>query len=257
MAQQMETYKHTNPATQPQVAVPVIIPNYVFQCTHTTRDRRLRAAGKLTLIAFYFLLQVREYTHHGQSKRRTQQFCLCDMKFFANNTKIPPGQLLHYQPYINLISLTIDNQKNGKRGKTLSHHAITNGNPYCPVHAVITRTCDMICDGATPDTLICAFQEATSLPWQQVRSSNIVQLVKDAIRLNPKDCLGFVIENVRSHLLQAGGTMAMFLTKHDTISIQKEGCWTSSTFLNYIHNQINIVTCGLAQSMSMATPLST
>jgi len=87
-----------------------------------------------------------------------------------------------------------------------------------------------------------------------VHSSDIVQLVKDAIWLNPKDCSGFVIDNVGSHLLQAGGAMAMFLTKHDTIAIQKAGCWTSSTFLNYIHNQIDVVTRRLAQSMSMATP---
>jgi len=254
MAQQMETYKRSDPAAQPQVAIPVIIPNYIFQHTRTTRDRRLRAAGELTLIAFYFLLRVGEYTHHGWSKRRTQQFRLCDMKFFANNIEIPPGQILYHHPYINLVSLTIDNQKNGKRGETLSHHAITTDNPCCPVRAVVAQACDMIRDGTTPDTLICAFREATALPWQQVHSSDIVQLVKDAVRLNPEDCSGFVIDNVGSHSLRAGGAMAMFLTKHDTIAIQKAGHWTSSTFLNYIHNQINVVTHRLAQSLSVATP---
>jgi len=48
--------------------------------------------------------------------------------------------------------------------------------------------------------------------------------------------------------------MAMFLTKHDTMAIQKAGRWTSTTFLTYIHNQIDVVTRGLAQSMSVATP---
>jgi len=79
-------------------------------------------------------------------------------------------------------------------------------------------------------------------------------MVKDAIWLNPKDCLGFVIDKMGSHSLQASSTMAMFLMKHDTIGIQKAGCWTSSTFLNYIHKQVNVVTHRLAQFMSVATP---
>jgi len=158
MALQMETYKCSNPAMQPQVAVPVIIPNYIFRHTRTTHDHRLCAASELTLIAFYFLLQVGEYTHHGWSKQRTQQFHHCDMKFFANNIEITPSQLLHYHPYINLVSLTIDNKKNGKRGKTLSHHAITTDKPCCPIPAVVAWACNMIRDGATPDTLICTLR---------------------------------------------------------------------------------------------------
>jgi len=39
IALQMETYKRSDPATKPQVAVPVQIPNYVFQHTRTTCDR--------------------------------------------------------------------------------------------------------------------------------------------------------------------------------------------------------------------------
>jgi len=176
------------------------------------------------------------------------------MKFFANHKEIPSSHLLSHHQYVTLVSLTIENQKNGKQGKTLSHHALTNGNPCCPIRTVVAHACNMICDGATLDTLICAFRDALSLPWQQVQSSDIVQLVKDTVRLHPNDCSGFILDQVRSHLLQASSAMAMFLTKHDTMAIQKAGCWTSSTFLTYIHNQINVVTCGLAQSMSMATP---
>jgi len=93
-----------------------------------------------------------------------------------------------------------------------------------------------------------------SLPWQQVQNGDIIQLVKNAIWLHPNDCSGFVIKQVRSHLLWAGSAMAMFLMKHNTMAIQKASRWTSSTFLTYIHNHIDVVTCGLAQSMSVATP---
>jgi len=254
IALQMETYKRSDPATQPQVAVPVAIPNYIYRHTRATNDRRLRAAGDLTLIAFYFLLRVGEYTHHGSGKRRTQQFRLCDIKFFANGQEIKPNQLPTHGDHINLVSLTINNQKNGKRGETLSHHALTNGNECCPVRAVVARARDMVRDGASADTLICAFRETLTSPWQQVRGSDIVGLVKDAVRLNPDECNGFIIDNIGSHSLRAGGAMAMFLSKRDTIAIQKAGRWTSTTFLDYIHNQIDVVTRGLSQSMSTAIP---
>jgi len=250
----METYKREDPATQQQVAVPVAIPNYIFNNTRATYDRRLRAAGELTLIAFYFLLRVGEYTHHGRGQRRTQQFRLCDTKFFANGTEVKHNQLATHGHAITLVSLTIDNQKNGKRGETLSHHALTNGNLCCPVQAVVARVRDMITDGATQETLLCAFRDATTLPWQQVRSTDIVELVKEAVRRNPNDCIGFDSNRVGSHSLRAGGAMAMFVTKHDTIAIQKAGQWTSSTFLDYIHNQIDVVTRGLSQAMSNAIP---
>jgi len=47
------------------------------------------------------------------------------MKFFANGQEIMPSQLANSHQLVDLVSLTINNQKNGKQGKTLSHHAIT------------------------------------------------------------------------------------------------------------------------------------
>jgi len=63
---QTEAYRRTDPAPLKQMAVPVKIPNYVYENTRETEDRRGRAVGELTLIAFYFLLRVGEYTHHGK-----------------------------------------------------------------------------------------------------------------------------------------------------------------------------------------------
>jgi len=143
------------------------------------------------------------------------------MKLFTNNIETPPSQLLPYHNYINLVSLTINNQKNEKRGETLSHHALTNGNPCCPIQAVVTHACDMIHDGATLDTLICTFpgchftSVATGTKYWHCLNGKRCHMV------NSKDCLGFVIDKVGSHSLQASGTLAMLLMKHDTIAIQK------------------------------------
>ena len=58
IALQMESYRRTDPATIKQTAVSVKIPNFVYENTRISKDRRLRAIGELTLIEFYFLLRV-------------------------------------------------------------------------------------------------------------------------------------------------------------------------------------------------------
>jgi len=44
--------------------------------------------------------------------------------------------------------------------------------------------------------------------------------------------------------------MALYITKHSTIEIQRAGRWTSTTFMEYIHGQLDIVSKGLSQKMS-------
>jgi len=58
IALQTESYRRTDPATIKQTAVSVKIPNFVYENTRISKDRRLRAIGELTLIEFYFLLRV-------------------------------------------------------------------------------------------------------------------------------------------------------------------------------------------------------
>jgi len=123
LAMQMEGYRREDPATEKQMAVLVSIPNFVFRNTKESKDPRTKAMGELVLIAFYFLLCVGEYTHHT-SQRQTQQFRLGHMKFFAQDRQVLTDQLESYRDRITVVSLTIENQKNGRKGETLSHHAI-------------------------------------------------------------------------------------------------------------------------------------
>jgi len=65
--------------------------------------------------------------------------------------------------------MTIDNQKNGKQGKILSHHALTHPKCCgCPVSAIVERTLDMLNDGAMKDAIICAYRESPTLAWHYV-----------------------------------------------------------------------------------------
>ena len=254
IALQTEAYKRGDPAAEKQVAVPVIIPNHVYLETRRSVDRRSKAIGELVLIAFYFLLRVGEYTHHGKGMRRTQQFRLCDMKFFAVGVEVRLERLKSYQNTVDLVSITIDNQKNGKRGQTLSHHAVRGHRGCCPVKALVARACDMLRDGAAQDTLICAYKDSPELQWQNVRSKDIVQAVKDGLKACRSAIRNLPIDRVGSHSLRAGGAMALFINDKDAMTIQRAGRWTSNTFMEYIHGNLDVTSRGLSQTMAKITP---
>jgi len=46
----------------------------------------------------------------------------------------------------------------------------------------------------------------------------------------------------------------MYINGQDAMKIQLASRWTSNTFMTYIHNQLDIVSKGLSQAMSKATP---
>jgi len=105
------------------------------------------------------------------------------MKFFAKDQQILPENLEKNADRITLVSLIIENQKNGRKGDILSHHALKKGDTTCcPVKAVVARAVDMVQMKATEVTLICAYHDSVALPWQQVHSSHIVNAVKDAVK---------------------------------------------------------------------------
>jgi len=56
------------------------------------------------------------------------------------------------------------------------------------------------------------------------------------------------------YLIWAGGAMAMYLNDFSAIQIQCAGCWTSTTFLDYIHGQLDAPTAGIAQAMAHPIP---
>jgi len=177
--------------------------------------------GELAIIAFYFLLRVGEYTFHGTGTCRTKSFRLGNIKFFTIQGMVPLVKLRQHAAQVNLVSLTIENQKNGKKGATISHHAIQVENGCCPVKALVERTVDIISMGGTADTLLCAFKETKSMAWQHMRSLDIVRAVKAVVRSSGLAGRGgYSIGQVGSHSLRAGGAMAMYLNKHTAIEIQ-------------------------------------
>jgi len=181
----------------------------------------MRVVGKLALMAFYFLLRVGEYMNPGRSQRRTKGFWLQDVKLFAKRWEVVPEQAHLFAEQIDTISLTIDNQKNGRQGDTLSHHALKDReNECCPVCAVVSWVIALVKDKAKLETPLCAFWDAPSLSWQYVRSKDMVSAVQDAIPLCGDDTTGYKEEDVGSHSLWSGGVTVLYINGYDTMAIQ-------------------------------------
>ena len=79
-----------------------------------------KAIGDLSMIAFYYLLRIGEYTVKGKqnNKKQTVQFKLKDVQFLKKNKTGTPVCLPRTAPAVLLLTadsatLKLDNQKNG------------------------------------------------------------------------------------------------------------------------------------------------
>ena len=128
-------YKHANPPTKPKLAIPVGIPNWMWiqHQNHRLAPERHKCIRDFGLIAFYFLLQVGEYTYHRPLERRqTIQFRLQNVTFWHNTTRLSPD--LPLQKLYNACTaatLNISNQKNGIKVQSVHQEAINSR--FCPI----------------------------------------------------------------------------------------------------------------------------
>ena len=72
--------------------------------------------------------------------------------------------------------------------------------------------------------------------------------------LSNLDKVGINPDLVGIHSLRAGGAMALKLHGKSDTTIMKMGCWSSITFLMYIHNQIGHLSKDLSTRMSQLVP---
>jgi hypothetical protein len=122
----IKTMRDSDPAPRPQLALLVSCITTAaaahFQNVATSKQQ---AVADLITVAFFFLLQVGEYTMPtgNRGTRRVQFRCqdICLWRF---------GQLLdHTAPVEHLlqadgVTLHIDNKKNGQRGQTVHHFTV-------------------------------------------------------------------------------------------------------------------------------------
>ena len=145
--------------------------------------------------------------------------------------------------------MRITNQKNGTRGSIISHD--TSNTIACPVQALTRRVHHILSQPAgSPNDIISTYYSSHTRSLCCLQSGDINKMLKAAIITTGLDKKGFPPSSISSHSLRAGGAMAMHLNgvPHDTI--HKQGCWSSDTFLMYIHEQISAFSAGLSAQMS-------
>ena len=122
------------------------IPKYLVQMAmETDASKGQKAIVDLTLIAFYYLLRVGDYTcrQRCNEEKQTVQFRIKDVTFFRRDKqgrlqKLPWNATSDKIMAVDSCTLKLSNQKNGWRGVCINHHA--NGNPImCPVRATGQR----------------------------------------------------------------------------------------------------------------------
>jgi hypothetical protein len=157
-----DTYKHADPATQSQIALPVALFEDIMATEGASTLPNVQATADLAIIAFYFLLRVGEYTKpSGRRPTRTTQFRLKDATFWRPQDDGTLVRLPFDAPDENLltataVTLTLDNQKNSVRDSTLHHDQVPG--PLNPVAAVARRFITArTASHSTPEALLCQY----------------------------------------------------------------------------------------------------
>ncbi len=90
MQQCIDSYRKQDPVSQKKLPVEADVPEYLIKCTLDPSASELnKAVGDLTLIAFYYLLRVGEYTVKGKkdNSKQTFQFKMEEVRYFAKDKR--------------------------------------------------------------------------------------------------------------------------------------------------------------------------
>ena len=223
---------------------------------HKSTNPLTQATADLAVTAFFYLLRVGEYTagrmimRDGKKIRatRTIQFTVGDVGFHKNNKILSRHSPLTLLLTADQCTLKITNQKNGRMGQTISHETVKD-EPHGPVKAMARRIHHILSNGGSESNLLSDYINSDGI-WQTVTPAQMRQGVRTSVKELNLHKNGIDADLVGVHSLRAGGAMALKLNGVSDTIIQKQGRWTSMTFLQYIHNQISHLTKDLSTKMS-------
>jgi hypothetical protein len=213
-----------------------------------------RAVGDLSLIAFYYLLRIGEYTVKGKRNniKQTVQFKLEDVTFYKRTKSgqlrcLPKNAPAHLILSADSATLKLDNQKNGWKGVCV--HQETNGNKfYCPIRALGRRVVHLRQHKATKSTFLSTF-------FHEGKKCDVIGediskgLKMAATLLEYPETRGIPIKLVDTHSLRCSGANALALSGFSDTQIQKMGRWRGATFKEYIREQLACYLEGMTKAM--------
>lgn len=251
----MDGWRKEDPPTMKKHPVEADVPEFLATIgRQATATALQQAVGDLTLIAFYYLLRIGEYT--GKPSRnetkQTEQFKLQDVTFFKRDKngilrQLPKDAPDHLILSADSATLKLDNQKNGWKGVCIHQHV--NGDCFmCPVRALGRRVLHIRDNGGTAETFLSAFWSNGVCHY--VTHDHISSGLKlAAAALDYPSCKGIPIDRIDTHSLRCGGANALALSGYSDRQIQKMGRWRSATFLEYIKESLFEFSAGMSSSM--------
>lgn len=256
LAQTLDGWRKEDPPTNKQLPVEADVPEFLAATgAKPGASELVKAVSDWTLIAFYYLLRIGEYTIKGSrnESKQTTQFRMRDVTFFRKDKQGRLRQLSRHAPAWAILSadgatLKLDNQKNGWKGVCVHHEANGDEN-FCPVRA-LGRRYTHIRDAGTTDgaTLLSAyFVDGKRF---DVTDRNIRDALKwAATALDYPGAKGTPIERINTHSLRSGGANALSLSGYSEMEIQKMGRWRSATFMEYIREELACFSAGMSTKM--------
>ena len=215
LAQMMAGWKKADPPTVKKLPVAIDVPEFVADIGLAPGANELdKAIGDLTLIVFYYLLRVGEYTIKGNrnNTKQTVQFRVQDVTFFKRDQNGRLWQLSRASRDDQILTadsatLKLDNQKNGWKGVCI--HQEHNGDAHhCPVRALGRRYVHIRNNTHDSSTFLSAFFVNTAR--FDVTDRDIRCSVKRAAReLHYPSLKGIPVERIDTHSLRSGGANAL------------------------------------------------
>jgi len=146
----LDGYTKADPPTQKKLPVEADVPKLLIKMGYGKLGSTLaQAVGDLDLVAFYYLLWIREYTVKRQrdwgkrARKQTVQFKVKDVTFFKTDKHgvlccLPCNAPFSLIMTAGSATLKLDNKKNGWKGVCV--HQEANGEAFnCPVKALACR----------------------------------------------------------------------------------------------------------------------
>ena len=235
-----------DPPAQPKLALPILTITAI--ATNYRWTPHLDAVTDLVTIAFFYLLQVGEYTSpKSPREKRTIPLRKCDVWLWRRGIILQHSATRATLLSADSATICIANTKNGTKGAVVHHDAF--GGPICPVATLARRIANLHKQSPTTylDTVVHPSGHTTHVTDRDIGIAVRWGAISDGLLLR-----GYTINRVSSHSLQAGGAMALKLSGASDSTIMRVGRWMSLTYLTYIHTQIGALTAGMAQLMSTA-----
>ena len=250
----LDGWRKEDPPTTKQLPVEADVPELLAERGRTGDSEVDRAIGDLTLIAFYYLLRIGEYTIKGKRNetKQTVQFKYEDITFFKKNaagqlrclSRDAPGDLISTADG---ATMKLDNQKNGWKGVCVYQEA--NGEAYfCPVRALGRRFLHIRLHGGSAKTFLSTIWVNNT--QTDVTAEHISRALKSAAtELQYPTNKGIPITWINTHSLRSGGANALALAGYSDTQIQKMGRWRGATFKEYIREELACYAQNMSRDM--------